>query len=238
MSPRPVSGPVMIVRYNMYGAAPINGNAAPGVSSGEAIAGMAAVADEQLKQSAGMQTEWTELALLQLQTGDTAMYVFVLAVVLVFLVLAAQYESWSLPLAVIFVVPMCLLCSIAGVVLAGMDINIFTQVGFVVLVGLACKNAILIVEFAKVSQERGASPRDATLAACNLRLRPIMMTSLAFIIGVVPLAISQGAGAEMRRTLGTAVFSGMLGVTLFGIFLTPVFYFVIQWTAQRLGKPR
>ena len=167
MSPRPVSGPVMIVRYNMYGAAPINGNAAPGVSSGEAIARMARVADKELERLPGMQTEWTELAMLQLQTGNTAMYVFLLAVVLVFLVLAAQYESWSLPLAVILVVPMCLLFSIAGVVLARMDIDIFTQVGFVVLVGLACKNAILIVEFAKVRHESGASPREATLAACQ-----------------------------------------------------------------------
>jgi len=148
---------------------------------------------------------------------------------LVFLVLAAQYESWALPLAVILVVPMCLLFSVAGVVLASMDINIFTQVGFVVLVGLACKNAILIVEFAKKQRESGVSRREATLAACQLRLRPIIMTSLAFIIGVIPLAISQGAGAEMRRTLGVAVFAGMLGVTLFGIFLTPVFYSVIQW---------
>ena len=171
--------------------------------------------------------------MLQLQTGNTAMLVFVLAVVLVFLVLAAQYESWSLPLAVILVVPMCLLCSIAGVAVARMDINIFTQVGFVVLVGLACKNAILIVEFAKIQHEGGAAARDATLAACQLRLRPIIMTSLAFIIGVIPLAISVGAGAEMRRTLGTAVFFGMLGVTLFGIFLTPVFYFVIQWFEAR-----
>jgi hydrophobe/amphiphile efflux-1 (HAE1) family protein len=239
MSPRPYSGPVMIVRYNMYYAAPINGTAAPGVSSGEAIARMAQVADQQLQQQPGMQSEWTELAMLQLQTGNTAMYVFLLAVVLVFLVLAAQYESWSLPLAVILVVPMCLLCSIAGVVMARMDINIFTQVGFVVLVGLACKNAILIVEFAKVSRERGASPRDATLAACNLRLRPIMMTSLAFIIGVVPLAISHGAGAEMRRTLGIAVFSGMLGVTLFGIFLTPVFFVVVDsLSGHRLFQSR
>jgi len=236
MSARAVSGPVMIVRYNMYRAAPINGNAAPGISSGAAIASMAQAADAELIP--GMQAEWTELAMLQLQTGNTAMFVFLLAVVLVFLVLAAQYESWSLPLAVILVVPMCLLFSIAGVVLARMDINIFTQVGFVVLVGLACKNAILIVEFAKVRREAGASRREATLAACNLRLRPIVMTSFAFIIGVIPLAISQGAGAEMRRTLGTAVFAGMLGVTLFGIFLTPVFYYVIQWAADRFGERR
>ena len=180
-----------------------------------------------------MRYEWTELALLQLQTGSTAMFAFTLAVVLVFLVLAAQYESWSLPLAVILVVPMCLLCSTVGVNIARMDINIFTQVGFIVLVGLACKNAILIVEFAKNQRETGSSRRDATLEACELRLRPIMMTSLAFILGVVPLVVSEGAGAEMRKTLGTAVFSGMLGVTLFGIFLTPVFYFVIQWISDR-----
>ena len=228
---RGISGPVMIQRYNMYPSAPINGASAPGVSSGEAIGLMERVAQQGLLHT--MRTEWTELAMLQLQTGNTAMLVFVLAVVLVFLVLAAQYESWSLPLAVILVVPMCLLCSVAGVALAHMDINIFTQVGFVVLVGLACKNAILIVEFAKIQHESGASGRDATLAACQLRLRPIIMTSLAFIIGVIPLAISVGAGAEMRRTLGTAVFFGMLGVTLFGIFLTPVFYFVIQWIDAR-----
>src|SRR5262249_8920575 len=158
------------------------------------------------------------------------------AVVLVFLVLAAQYESWSLPLAVILVVPMCLLCSVAGVVLARMDINIFTQVGFIVLVGLACKNAILIVEFAKARHEAGVPRKEATLEACQLRLRPIMMTSFAFILGVVPLVVAEGAGAEMRRTLGTAVFSGMLGVTLFGIFLTPVFYYVIQWLTDLRAK--
>jgi multidrug efflux pump len=157
------------------------------------------------------------------------MWVFLLAVVLVFLVLAAQYESTSLPLAVILVVPMCLLCSITGVLIGRMDINIFTQVGFVVLIGLACKNAILIVEFAKAQRESGVPRFQATLEACKLRLRPIIMTSFAFILGVVPLVIAEGAGAEMRRLLGTAVFAGMLGVTLFGIFLTPVFYYVIQW---------
>ncbi len=224
---RAINGPVLIQRYNMYAAAAINGSPAPGVSSGQAIEHMQAVASKDLPR--GMQPEWTELALLQLQTGDTAMRVFLLAVVLVFLVLAAQYESWSLPLAVILVVPMCLLCSIAGVLIAKMDINIFTQVGFVVLVGLACKNAILIVEFAKARHEAGVPRARATLEACQLRLRPIIMTSFAFILGVVPLVIAEGAGAEMRRTLGTAVFAGMLGVTLFGIFLTPVFYYVIQW---------
>jgi len=224
-------GPVMIIRYNMYPAAFITGGPQPGVSSGQAITRM-----EQLTQSTldpSMRLEWTELAYLQLQTGNTAMVAFGLAVVLVFLVLAAQYESWSLPLAVILVVPMCLLCSIAGVVLAHLDINIFTQVGFIVLVGLACKNAILIVEYARAQWEAGVPTYEATLAACRLRLRPIMMTSFAFILGVVPLMLSEGAGAEMRRTLGTAVFSGMLGVTLFGIFLTPVFYYVIQWLKDR-----
>jgi multidrug efflux pump len=168
--------------------------------------------------------------------GNTALIAFVLAVVLVFLVLAAQYESWSLPLAVILVVPMCLLCSIVGVSLAGMDVNIFTQIGFVVLVGLACKNAILIVEFARSRSDAGADVRTATLEACRLRLRPIVMTSLAFIFGVIPLVIGEGAGAEMRQTLGTAVFAGMLGVTLFGIFLTPVFFFVIQWLSERFRQ--
>jgi multidrug efflux pump len=227
----PRSGPILLMRYNMYPAAAVNVMPAPGVSSGQAIETVENLVAQQPIRS--MRYEWTELALLQLQTGNTAMYVFVLAVVLVFLVLAAQYESWSLPLAVILVVPMCLLCSIAGVLLAKQDINIFTQVGFVVLVGLACKNAILIVEFAKARREAGVDRRQATLEACQLRLRPIIMTSLAFILGVVPLVLSEGAGAEMRRTLGTAVFAGMLGVTLFGIFLTPVFYYVIQWISDQ-----
>ncbi|HEV3257187.1 MAG TPA: efflux RND transporter permease subunit, partial [Gemmataceae bacterium] len=230
-SVRTVSGPVLIMRYNMYPSAPVHADPGPGTSSGQAIAALEEVANDQLPTT--MRTEWTELALLQLQTGNTAMWVFLLAVALVFLVLAAQYESWALPLAVILVVPMCLLCSIIGVVLARMDVNIFTQIGFLVLVGLACKNAILIVEFAKAQRESGVPRYEATLAACRLRLRPIIMTSFAFILGVVPLMVSEGAGAEMRRTLGTAVFAGMLGVTLFGIFLTPVFYYVIQWFADR-----
>ena len=224
------SGPVMLNRYNLYPSALVNANAGPGTSSGTAIDLLERVSQTNLAPS--MRAEWTELALLQLKAGNTAMYAFILAVVLVFLVLAAQYESWSLPLAVILVVPMCLLCSIAGVIVARMDINIFTQIGFVVLVGLACKNAILIVEFARARYEAGVDRRQATLDACKLRLRPIVMTSLAFIFGVVPLVIGEGAGAEMRRTLGTAVFAGMLGVTLFGIFLTPVFFYVIQWLAD------
>jgi multidrug efflux pump len=227
------SGPVMVMRYNMYQAAAVHADAGPATSSGQAIDRLQAATEGQMPQT--MRPEWTELALLQLQTGDTAMWVFLLAVVLVFLVLAAQYESWALPLAVILVVPMCLLCAIFGVVLAKMDINIFTQIGFLVLVGLACKNAILIVEFAKAQSEEGVSSRDATLAACQLRLRPIIMTSFAFILGVVPLMLSEGAGAEMRQTLGTAVFAGMLGVTAFGIFLTPVFFYVIQWVKDRQG---
>jgi multidrug efflux pump subunit AcrB len=230
----PTTGPGMIVRYNMYLAAAVNFSAQTGVSSRTAIDLMDNVLTGDLPHT--MRREWTELALLELQTGNTAMLVFLLAVVLVFLVLAAQYESWSLPLAVILVVPMCLLCSVAGVLLARLDINIFTQVGFVVLIGLACKNAILIVEFAKTQRETGVPRYQATLEACKLRLRPIVMTSFAFILGVVPLMVSEGAGAEMRRTLGTAVFAGMLGVTLFGIFLTPVFFYVIQWVKDLRGE--
>jgi multidrug efflux pump len=169
------------------------------------------------------------MSYLELQAGNTAMNLFACAVVAVFLVLAAQYESWSLPLAVILVVPLCLLSAVAGVQVAHMDVNIFVQVGFVVLVGLASKNAILIVEYAKHKREEGLTRREAALAACHLRLRPIVMTSVAFILGVVPLLIGHGAGAEMRRALGTAVFSGMIGVTLFGLFLTPVFFNVIDW---------
>jgi multidrug efflux pump subunit AcrB len=221
------TGPLLLMRHNMYSAGAIYGDATPGTSSGEAITAMEAAIGKRLPPAMGY--EWTELTFLQLQAGSTAMVVFGLAVVLVFLVLAAQYESWSLPLAVILVVPMCLLCSVAGVIVMRMDINIFTQIGFVVLVGLAGKNAILIVEFAKQQYESGMPLFQATLEACRLRLRPILMTSFAFILGVVPLVVAEGAGAEMRRALGIAVFSGMLGVTLFGIFLTPVFFLTILW---------
>ena len=226
MTVRNTSGPVMVMRYNMYSAAAVTFNPAPGTGSAQAINAMSDIAKRDMPR--GMKSEWTELAYLQTQAGDTALIFFGLSVVFVFLVLAAQYESWKLPLAVILVVPMCLLCSIVGVQLAGIEVSIFTQIGFVVLVGLACKNAILIVEFAKQQQESGVSRRDATIAAARLRLRPIVMTSFAFIFGVVPLVYAHGAGAEMRRSLGLAVFSGMLGVTVFGIFLTPVFYYVIQ----------
>ena len=238
-STKDVNGPLLISRYNTHAAASINGNCAPGVSSRQGIDLMARLADKELRK--GMAYEWTEMAFFEVQAGNTAMVIFAVAVLMVFLVLAAQYESWSLPLAVILVVPMCLLCAIVGISVVPMllpksmcgggpaDINIFTQIGFVVLVGLASKNAILIVEFAKHQREEGASRREATLAACKLRLRPIVMTSAAFILGALPLLTARGAGAEMRRTLGTAVFSGMLGVTLFGIFLTPVFFNVIDW---------
>ncbi len=233
---RDTTGPVAVTRYNMYSAAAITGDAARGTSSGQAIKVVEEIARQELPRS--MAYEWTELTYLQLQAGDVAIYVFALAVVFVFLVLAAQYESWSLPLAVILVVPMCLLCAVVGVNLAGLEVNIFTQIGFVVLVGLASKNAILIVEFAKQRQEEGEDLRRATLDASRLRLRPILMTSFAFILGVVPLVIASGAGAEMRRALGIAVFSGMLGVTFFGIFLTPVFFYVIRWFGRgRYQRP-
>jgi len=227
------TGPGMVMRYNLYRAAPINGNAFPTISSGQVISIMDGIAAQVLPRS--MATEWTELSLLQiLESRDWKnKIVFPLAVLFVFLVLAALYESWSLPLAVILVVPMCLLCSLAGVALAHQPINIFTQIGFVVLVGLASKNAILIVEFARQLRVEGQPLFQATTDACRLRLRPIMMTSFAFIFGVVPLVLAEGAGWEMRRSLGTAVFSGMLGVTLFGIFLTPVFFYVIQWLGER-----
>jgi multidrug efflux pump len=225
-----INGPLVLNRYNMYPAAAVNGSAAPGMSSHQVIDIMNELVDREASPS--MKHEWTDMSYLELLAGSTAMVIFACSIVAVFLVLAALYESLSLPLAVILVVPMCLLSAIAGVKIAHMDINIFTQIGFVVLVGLASKNAILIVEFAKKQREAGASRREATLEACKLRLRPIVMTSFAFILGVVPLILAQGAGAEMRQTLGTAVFAGMLGVTLFGVFLTPVFYFTIDWLSK------
>jgi multidrug efflux pump len=228
-----IGGPINIGRYNMYPAAAILGATKPGVSSGQGIEEMERICDEVL--APGMAYEWTEINYLEVDAAKNIWnrLIFPLAVVFVFLVLAAQYESWALPLAVILVVPMCILGSLTGVYLTGGDINIFTQIGFVVLVGLASKNAILIVEFAKHRHEEGERSRyDATLEACRLRLRPILMTSFAFILGVVPLLLGRGAGFEMRHRLGTAVFSGMLGVTLFGIFLTPVFFFVIEWFVE------
>ena len=225
------SGPVSVTRYNLYPAAILTGDVAPGVSSGEAVPKLYGVAEGALPRS--MAVSWTELTFLQNQAGDTALYAFGLAVVFVFLVLAAQFESWRLPLAVILVVPMCLLFAVTGVNIAGQEVTVFTQTGFIVLVGLACKNAILIVEFAKQRQDGGADPAAAAVDASRLRIRPILMTSFAFILGVVPLVVATGAGAEMRQSLGVAVFAGMLGVTLFGVFLTPVFYRVVQYGTRR-----
>jgi multidrug efflux pump len=224
-------GPDRGLRYNAYPAADINGGPAPGVSSGQAVAIMERLARETLPNGIGF--EWTELTYQQILAGNAAVFVFPLCVLLAFLVLAAQYESWSLPLAVILIVPMGLLSAIAGVWLTRGDNNIFTQIGFLVLVGLACKNAILIVEFARELQLRGRSAVDAALEACRIRLRPILMTSFAFVMGVVPLVFSSGAGAEMRHAMGVAVFSGMLGVTFFGLVLTPVFYTVLQRLVSR-----
>jgi len=226
-----VSGPVLINRYNMYTSAAINGAPLPGVSSGQAIKLIEGLARQELASS--MAFEWTEITLLQLLAGSTAILIFPLCILFVFLTHSAEYESWLLPLAIILIVPMSILCALAGVYLRGMDNNLFTQIGFVVLAGLACKNAVLIVEFAKQQHEHGLDRRQAAIEASRLRLRPIMMTSFAFILGVLPLVVSAGAGAEMRRTLGTAVFAGMLGVTFFGIFLTPVFYYILQWFADR-----
>ncbi|MFZ2313816.1 MAG: efflux RND transporter permease subunit, partial [Methylobacter sp.] len=231
MSVKEITGPDKITRYNMYPAAEINGSTLPGVSSGQAITVMNKLLGAELPP--GFDFEWTELSLQQVLAGNVALLVFPLSVIFVFLALAAQYESWSLPFAVILIVPMCILSSLAGVWLRGMDNNIFTQIGFIVLVGLASKNAILIVEFAKRLQESGLNRFDAAVEASRIRLRPILMTSFAFIMGVFPLVIAQGAGAESRQVLGTAVFSGMLGVTLFGLLLTPVFYVIAQGLAQR-----
>ncbi|MCC6766692.1 MAG: efflux RND transporter permease subunit, partial [Deltaproteobacteria bacterium] len=224
-------GPAIVNRYNMFTAAEINGNPAPGTSSGQATALMEAIANQELPR--GMGYQWTELTLQQILAGNTAPFVFALGSLFVFLVLAAQYESWSLPLAIILIVPMCLLSAIGGIWLAGMDNNIFTQIGFVVLIGLAAKNAILIVEFAKAREDEGADRSTAAIDACRLRLRPILMTSFAFGLGVLPLVTGSGAGAEMRNPLGVAVFSGMMGVTGFGLLLTPVFYVVIRGLSAR-----
>ena len=229
---RLVTGPFLIQRYNMYPAAVIVGDTRPDVSSGEGIDIIDRLCEQTLGQSMGH--EWTEINFIQIDAAKNVgnRLIFPLSVVFVFLVLAAQYESWALPLAVILVVPMCILGSLTGVLVTHTNINIFTQIGFVVLVGLASKNAILIVEFAKHKREAGHTREAATLEACRLRLKPILMTSFAFILGVVPLLLGTGAGAEMRRTLGIAVFSGMLGVTIFGIFLTPVFFYVIEGMAE------
>jgi hydrophobe/amphiphile efflux-1 (HAE1) family protein len=233
---RNISGPYRVPRYNIYPAAELDGAAAPGYSQGQAIQLMERLAASVLPD--GFSYEWTTLAFQQIRAGNTATFAFVLAVVFVFLVLAAQFESLTLPLAIILIVPMCLVAAITGVILRGQDNNILTQVGFVVLIGLAAKNAILIVEFAKQLEEREHDRFAAAIEAARLRLRPILMTSFAFILGVAPLVWATGAGAELRQTLGTAVFFGMIGVTAFGLIFTPVFYVVCRWGADLVLRPR
>jgi multidrug efflux pump len=221
-----LAGPERAMRYNGFLAADINGNAAPGYSSGEARAAVERIAAETLPR--GFEFEWTELTYQEILAGNSAIVVYPLAILLVFLVLAALYESLVLPLSIIMIVPMGLFAAMTGVWLTGGDNNVFTQIGLIVLVGLSAKNAILIVEFARELEFAGHTPIEAAIAASRLRLRPILMTSLAFIMGVMPLVTSTGAGAEMRHAMGVAVFAGMIGVTLFGIFLTPVFYVLLR----------
>ncbi len=231
---RNISGPYRLPRYNLYPAAELDGSPAAGYSQGEAIQIMQKLAAETLPS--GFSYEWTSLAFQQIRAGNTAIFAFVLGVAFVFLVLAAQYESLTLPLAVILIVPMCLVAAIIGVVLRGMDNNILTQVGFIVLIALAAKNAILIVEFARQLEDQGRDRQDAAVEAARLRLRPILMTSLAFIFGVAPLVWAIGAGAELRQALGTAVFSGMIGVTVFGLIFTPAFYVISRWMAAKFSR--
>ena len=219
-------GPYRLPRYNLYPAGEVQGSPGPGHSTGEALAAMEKLAAENLPE--GFSFEWTELAYQEKLAGNTGLFVFAASVVFVFLVLAAQYESWSLPLSVILIVPMCLLAAVSGLLFRGMDVNILAQVGFIVLVGLAAKNAILIVEFARQGEAEGKTRAEAAIEAARVRLRPILMTSFAFIFGVLPLAIAVGAGAEMRQSLGTAVFFGMLGVTGFGLLFTPTFFVVVR----------
>jgi multidrug efflux pump len=226
VSVKPTYGPDRVMHYNGFPAAEINGAPAPGYSSGQSEAAMSELLDSQLPN--GMKFEWTELTYQKILAGNTMVYIFPLSVFLVYLVLAAQYESWSLPLVVILIVPMTLFSAIAGVWMLRGDNNVFTQISLIVLVGLACKNAILIVEFAREKQKEGLNRVEAVLEACRLRLRPILMTSLAFTMGVIPLMLSSGAGSEMRQAIGIAVFFGMLGVTAFGLVLTPVFYVVVR----------
>ncbi|QDV82069.1 efflux RND transporter permease subunit [Planctomycetes bacterium TBK1r] len=225
------AGPDRLVRFNLFPSADLNGTTVPGFSTGQSLATMESLAEQNLP--AGFGYEWTEMAFQEKQAGNTIVFLFPLAVLFVFLALAAQYESWLLPLAIILIVPLCLLFALIGVWFRDMDNNVLTQIGFIVLIGLACKNAILIVEFAKAEEDAGKNRFDAAVAACRLRLRPILMTAFSFILGVVPLLVATGAGFEMRRVLGTAVFSGMLGVTLCGLFLTPVFYVLLRRFAQK-----
>jgi multidrug efflux pump len=229
------AGPDRVMHYNGYTTAEINGGPAPGYSTGEAQAAIEKILAETLPQ--GMTYEWTELTYQQILAGNAELFIFPLVILLVFMVLAAQYESLTLPLAIILIVPMTLLSAMTGVWIYGGDNNIFTQIGLIVLVGLATKNAILIVEFAKELQDHGMKTMDAILEAARLRLRPILMTSIAFIMGVVPMVFSTGAGAEMRQAMGVAVFAGMIGVTIFGLILTPLFYYTLAKRRDRQLAP-
>jgi HAE1 family hydrophobic/amphiphilic exporter-1 len=228
---RDITGPYRVEHFNIFPAAAIQGGVKPGYSTGYGLAAMERLAQENLPESYSY--SWTEIAYQEKLVGNTAIYVFLASVVFVFLLLAAQYESWGLPLAVILIVPMCLLAAVSGLLMRGMDVNILGQIGFIVLIALAAKNAILIVEFARQNEERGEDRFQAATEAGRVRLRPILMTSFAFILGVLPLVIATGAGAEMRQSLGTAVFFGMLGVTAFGLIFTPVFYVVVRRFAAK-----
>ena len=228
------AGPDRVARHNGYPAAEVGGAAAPGFGSGQAQAAMEAVARETLPS--GMGFEWTELALQERLAGNAAIYVFPVAVLLAFLILAAQYDSWSLPLAVLPVAPLGVVSALAGVLATGGDSNVFTQTAWLVLVGLAAKNAVLVVEFARGRELAGVDPLAAAAEAARLRLRPILMTSIAFVAGAVPLAVATGAGAEMRRSMGVAVASGMAGVTLLDLLLTPVFYLLVRRVALRTAR--
>jgi multidrug efflux pump subunit AcrB len=233
---RDTTGPFRVPRYNLYPAAEVQLSLARGFSTGQAIAAIEKIAQERLPQGFGF--EWTEIALQEKLAGNTASIAFGLAVTFVFLLLSALYESWLLPLAVVLIVPMCILAAMLGVNARGLDRNILVEIGLVVLVGLAAKNAILIVEFARQAEDQGMDRFEAAMTAARTRLRPILMTSLAFILGVVPLAVAVGAGAEMRQSLGTAVFTGMLGVTLFGLVFTPVFYVLVRKASMLITARR
>ncbi len=228
-----IGGPVLVMRYNMYNSSSVNGDVAPGTSSGEAIGIINSLADRL-----GVTYEWTEVMFLQIKAGNAGLLSFALGSILIYFILAAKYESWRLPMAIILVVPMCILCAVTGMLIARLSVDIFVQIGLLVLVGMAAKNAVLIVEFANQLYIEGKPLLEATVEASRLRLRPIVMTSFAFILGVVPLVLGTGAGAEMRNSLGTAVFSGMIGVTLFGIFLTPFFFYMIMRIGQGKAKPK
>ena len=223
---RTSTGPDKIDRHNLYPSTEINGNAAPGVSSGQALKAMEQLARKIMPH--GISFEWTDISLQEKLAENVGIFIIPLCVLFVFMVLTAQYESWSLPLAIILIVPLCILFAFLGVWLRGMENNILTKIGFIVLIGLACKNSILIVEFARQKEEAGLDTVSAAVEAAKIRLRPILMTSLAFIFGVLPLMLSTGAGSETRQVLGTAVFSGMLGVTFLGLYFTPIFYVIIR----------